>query len=105
MSEGVLATVTWKTKPELTERCVEALRGMFPSTRLKRGFRSIRLLRSEADPNELILLQEWDDVQAHQDYMRFRTETGDLETLTAMSATTPHIAYWSLKPLAAAQAD
>ena len=104
MAKGVVATVTWRIKPERADECVEALRGMFPTTRLKQGFRTIRLLRSEVDPNEFILLQEWDDVQSHQDYMRFRTETGDIAMLMAMTVSPPQIGYWSLEPLAAAQA-
>ena len=102
MSEGVLATVTWRIKPELADDCVAALRGMFPTTRLKKGFRNIRLLRNEVDQNEFILVQEWDEVENHQDYMRFRTETGDLAKLMAMTVSPPQIGYWSLEPLAAA---
>ena len=104
MSEGVLVTVTWKIKPELAETCVETLRAMFPTTRLKQGFRNIRLLRSEIDPNEFILVQEWDAVQNHQDYMQFRAETGDIAKLMAMTVSPPQIGYWSPNPLAAAQA-
>ena len=104
MSNGVLATVTWNIKPELVETCVEALRGMFSTTRMKKGFRSIRLLRSEVDPNEFILVQEWDEVQDHIDYMKFRTETGDIAKLMAMTVSAPQVGYWSLEPLAAAQA-
>jgi quinol monooxygenase YgiN len=102
MSDGVLVTVTWKIKPELAEACVEMLRGMFPTTRLKKGFRNIRLLRSELDPNDLILVQEWDAVADHQAYMQFRTETGDIEALMAMTVSPPQIGYWGLEPLAAA---
>ena len=104
MSEGVLATVTWRIRPELAEACIEALREMFPATRLKKGFRNIRLLRSEADPNEFILVQEWDTVQDHQNYMQFRGETGDMTKLMAMTVSPPQIGYWSLEALAAAQA-
>ena len=103
MSKGVLATVTWKIKPELADKCVEALRGMFPTTRLKKGFRNIRLLRSEVDPFEFMLVQEWDEVQNHHDYMQFRTETGDMAMLMAMTVSPPQIQYWSLEPLAEAQ--
>lgn len=50
MSEGVTVTVTWAIKPEFADSFVEALRGMFPQTRLHEGFRDIRLLRSESVP-------------------------------------------------------
>ena len=102
MSKGVLATVTWKIKPELVDTCLKTLREMFPTTRLKKGFRNIRLLRSEVDPTEFILVQEWDEVQDHQDYMQFRAKTGDLAKLMAMTVSPPKIGYWSLEPLAAA---
>lgn len=102
MSAGVLATVTWTVKPEAADQCVEALRNMFPTTRLKKGFRNIRLLRSETVPNAFIMVQEWDRIEDHQDYMRFRTESGDMGRLMDMAAGSPQIAYWSLKPLAAA---
>ena len=102
MPHGVLATVTWRIKPEFVDACVQALREMFPTTRLKKGFRSIRLLQSEIDPIEFIMIQEWDQIQDHQAYMQFRAETGDLAKLIAMTASPPQIGYWSMDPLAAA---
>jgi hypothetical protein len=80
------------------------LRNMFPTTRLKKGFRNIRILRSEADPDEFNLVQEWDEVQDHKNYMQFRTETGDMAKLLATVVSPPQIGYWALDPLAAAQA-
>lgn len=104
MSEGVLVTATWKIKPELADTCVETLRAMFPTTRLKKGFRNIRLLRSDVDPNEFILVQEWDNAQDHQAYMQFRTESGDMAKLLAMTVSPPQLGYWKFDPLASAQA-
>jgi quinol monooxygenase YgiN len=104
MSKGVLVTVTWRSKPELADTCADLLRNMFPTTRLKKGFRNIRLLRSEVDPDEFNLVQEWDEVQDHKNYMQFRTETGDIAKLLATAVSPPQIGYWALDPLAAAQA-
>jgi hypothetical protein len=44
MSEGVTVTVSFAIKPELADAFVESIRGMFPVTRLRKGFRNIRLL-------------------------------------------------------------
>jgi quinol monooxygenase YgiN len=104
MSDGVIGTVTWSLRPELTDACVEALSGMFAVTRTHAGFRNIRLLRSEIEPDTLILIQEWDSVQDHLNYMRFRAENGDIDRLTAMTMSPPQIGYWATTPLAAAQA-
>jgi hypothetical protein len=49
MSEGVTVTVAWVIKPEFADTFVESLRGMFPETRLRKGFRNIRLLKSDVD--------------------------------------------------------
>ena len=104
MSEGVTVTVAWTIKPELADTFVESLRGMFPVTRLRKGFRNIRLLRSEVDPNQFLLIEEWDEAQDFQDYGQFRAETGDTAALLAMTASFPQMGVWALGPLAAAQA-
>ncbi|HEY1447532.1 MAG TPA: antibiotic biosynthesis monooxygenase family protein [Caulobacteraceae bacterium] len=104
MSEGVVVTVAWVIKPEVADRFVETLGGMFPKTRLHKGFRNIRLLRSDADPNQFALIEEWDEAQNFRDYIQFRTETGDVATLAAMTVSPPQINVWAQNPLAAAQA-
>lgn len=104
MLEGVTVTVTWEIKPELAGAFVEALRGMFPQTRLRDGFRNIRLLKSGADANQFLLIEEWDEARNFEDYAKFRTETGDTARLLAMTAAQPQLGVWPLSPLAAAQA-
>ena len=104
MSEGVTVTVAWAIKPELADKFAESLRGMFPQTRLHQGFRNIRLLRSDADPNQFLLIEEWDEVQNFHNYAQFRTETGDTAGLLAMTVSPPQMGVWTLNPVAAAQA-
>jgi heme-degrading monooxygenase HmoA len=104
MSEGITVTVAWAIKPELAETFVESLRGMFPVTRLRKGFRNIRLVRSDVDSNQFLLIEEWDKAQDFHDYAQFRIETGDTEKLLAMTATFPQMGIWALNPLASAQA-
>ena len=104
MSKGVVVTVTWAVKPELTDTMVETLRAMFAQTRLRKGFRNIRLLRSDLDPNQLVLIEEWDEAQDFHAYARFRAETGDTQKLLAMTVSDPQVGVWTLDPLDAAQA-
>ena len=104
MPDGVIATVIWKADPDQVELCIKTLRDMFPVTRQHKGFRNIRLLRSAHDPNELILIQEWDSVQAQQSYMQFRTESGEMEKLMTMAVGPMQLNYWTSSPLAAAEA-
>ena len=104
MSAGVTVTVAWEIKPELADAFAESLRRMFPQTRLHQGFRNIRLMRSDADPNQFLLIEEWDAAQNFHDYAQFRTEAGDTAGLLAMTISLPQMGVWALNPVAAAQA-
>ena len=104
MSKAITVTVTWVIKAEWADAFVAALDGMFPVTRQRAGFRDIRLLKSELEPNQFVLIEAWDDVRNFQDYAQFRVETGDTALLLAMTAEPPQLGVWALDPLAAAQA-
>ena len=71
MPEGVTVPVSWVIKPEFANTFVEALRGMFPEIRLHVGFRDIRLLKSDADPSQFLLIEAWDAAQNFHDYAQF----------------------------------
>jgi len=77
---------------------------MFPEIRLRKGLRNIRLLRSDTDPNQFVLIEEWDEAKNFPDYAQFRVETGDTEKLLAMTASDPQMGVWAVSPLASAQA-
>jgi len=102
MSKGVVVTVTWSIKPELTDQFVEVLGGMFAVTRTHKGFRNIRLLRSDVAPNQFLLIQEWDTAEDHRNYGQFRVDNGDTAKLLDMTASMPELGYWGLNPLAEA---
>jgi heme-degrading monooxygenase HmoA len=104
MSEGVTVTVAWVIKPEFADTFAKFLGRMFPETRRHKGFRSIRLLRGDVDPNQFVLIEEWDEARNFHDYAQFRVETGDTEKLLAMTASYPQLGVWAFNPLAAAQA-
>ncbi|MFZ0679295.1 putative quinol monooxygenase [Candidatus Binatus sp.] len=104
VANGVTVTVNWIIKPELVENFIATLEKMFHQTRLREGFRNIRLLRSDADSNHFILIEEWDAAQNFQDYVAWRTDRGEMEGLLAMVAAQPQIGIWDITPLAAAEA-
>ena len=102
MPQAIIVTVAWVIKPELANAFVETLRGMFPETKLRKGFRNIRLRRSDLDPHHFLLIEEWDEAQNFHDYVQFRTERGETAGLLAMTASPPQMGVWALEPLAAA---
>ena len=104
MANGVTVTVNWVIKPELVDSFVATLETMFQQTRLREGFRNIRLLRSDADSNHFILIEEWDNAQHFHDYVAWRTGRGEMEGFLAMVTARPQIGIWDITPLAAAEA-
>jgi quinol monooxygenase YgiN len=104
MKDGATVTVNWVLKPEAVDKFISTLEAMFHETRLRPGFRTIRLLRSESDSARFILIEEWDEAQNFHDYVAWRTGRGEMEGFIAMVTEPPQIDIWDLKPLAAAQA-
>jgi len=104
VANGVTVTVNWIIKPELVDNFVATLETMFQQTRLREGFRNIRLLRSDADLNHFILIEEWDTAQNFRDYVTWRTGRGEMEGFLAMVAAQPQVGIWDNTPLAGAEA-
>jgi quinol monooxygenase YgiN len=104
VASGVSVTVNWIIKPESVDNFIATLETMFQQTRLREGFRNIRLLRSDAASNHFILIEEWDAAQNFQDYVAWRTGRGEMEGFLAMVVAEPQIEIWDITPLAAAEA-
>jgi quinol monooxygenase YgiN len=77
--------------------------GDVPETRKHKGFWNIRILRGDVDPNQFVLIEEWDEAQNFHDYIQSRTETGDAARLLAMTVSPPQMGIWAL--IASAQAQ
>lgn len=102
MSEGVIVTVELNAKPQRLDELVEMLGAMFSVTRLRKGFRKIRLVRSAIESNKILLLEEWEAAQDFHDYIEFRIETGEMATISGMTDTQPRIGIWDRSALAQA---
>jgi quinol monooxygenase YgiN len=102
MSDGVIVTVNLSVRPERLEELVDMLRAMFPVTRLRDGFRNIRLLKSEIEGNTILLLEEWDTAQDFHSYIAFRVETGEMAIISEMTDSPPQIGIWDRAALAEA---
>ncbi|WP_426436442.1 putative quinol monooxygenase [Bradyrhizobium genosp. P] len=101
---GVTVTVSWNIKPKSIDAFVATLQDMFKITRLRPGFRNIRLLRGDIEKSQFILVEEWDTAQNFYDYMQFRADRGEIEGFLAMITEQPQIGIWNSNPLAHAQA-
>lgn len=95
MSDGVLVTMVLTIKPEATAAFIPNLQAMFADTKLRKGFRNIKVERHQMDANKLLVVEEWDTAQDYQDYIAWRTERGDMESIGEVLAAPPQLDIWT----------
>ncbi len=80
------------------EGCIEKLRSMFkdilPDTRGFEGCVSLHVVQNQDDAQNLVVVEQWDTRQHYEKYLEWRTERGDLETLSAMFDGDPSIRFF-----------
>lgn len=95
MTEFLIVTMTLSVKPEASADLVEMLPKMFEETRRHEGFVAIRAARSRADPNKIIMIQEWKSLEDYQAYVAWRSAKGrGSEQLQMMFAGPPSVEIW-----------
>jgi quinol monooxygenase YgiN len=58
------------------------------------GFRAIRILRHKDDPAKVMLIEDWDSEDAYDSYIAWRTQRGDIDSLSEVMATPPMLDIW-----------
>ena len=95
MSDGVFVTLTFSFKPGAIDQFVEIMPAMFKDTMARKGFREIKALRNQDDPDRIIFIEEWDSAQDYRDYVAWRTGRGEgLESLEQVLAAPPELYVW-----------
>ena len=92
MSVTVLLSVT--AKPECLDELVTMFTENFKQTRVYDGCIDIYMTRSHDDPNELLLVEQWETRPHYERYLAWRAETGVVDKLAAMAAGEPTITYF-----------
>lgn len=72
-------------------RFLEALEGLLVDTRKAAGLRHVRVL---ADAGCLLVIEDWDSVQAYEIYTEWRARTGFMEGLRPLLAEAPVVEIW-----------
>ena len=100
MSDGIIVTINFSFKPGTAQAFAAALPGMFEATRARKGFRSIRAVLGQADPDRMLFVEEWDSAADYQAYLDWRSSRGeDLSSMEAMLTAPPTLEIWD-KPVA-----
>lgn len=89
-------TVTIKLTAKNCDETLQHLSRALPVTRRYAGCRYCNTLTQADNPQEIILIQEWDSREAQQQYIQWRQETGALGELLALLAEPPKVEFWHL---------
>ena len=76
MSDGIIITIDMVIKPELGEAVRAGIPAMMEDTPKFKGFRSIRVVQHEDDPNHLLIVEHWDTKEDYAAYNAFRNRDG-----------------------------
>ena len=94
MSDGIIVTMVLTCKPEEVEGFCGRLPEMLKGTRAFAGFRDVRALRNMDNPNQIILIEDWDTAEAYQAYVAWRAEAGAIDALQAITTAPPQTDFW-----------
>ena len=91
----VTVVVELPAQPDRTEEMTAFIGSVLPGTREFAGCRRVSLHANEEDPNQVVLLEEWDSRASHEQYLAWRTERGDFPKVIDMLAGPPSIRYFA----------
>ncbi len=84
---GITVTVELAMTPQAAEGFSQMGSAGLEATRNFPGFREVQILRDKDDPCRFIFIERWESEQAYNDYVAFRTERGEYQSLQKMATT------------------
>jgi quinol monooxygenase YgiN len=80
-------------KEDKKDELLKLLSQYLPETRQYKGFISISI-HTELKANHVLFYQKWESIEDYEAYLRWRTETGVMNTLGATLVSPPLIRYF-----------
>jgi len=93
MADGVMITVEFVFKPGTVDAFCATLPDMLKDTARRPGFRDIKVVRHNEDPNKVLFLETWDSEGHYNAYLAWRQERGDMDAL-AQAVTSFQVNFW-----------
>jgi quinol monooxygenase YgiN len=91
---SVLFILELTIEPDQVERYLGQFPSVLPDTRAFDGCEEITVHQNQDDPTDVVLLERWASKEAHQKYMAWREERGDMERLGQGLAGPPKTRYF-----------
>jgi quinol monooxygenase YgiN len=93
-SEVATITLSFTHQPGHAAEVDAFLNSILPDTRKFEGCRFVHAHRHRTDENRVLLIEEWDSVEAYEKYFAWRNSSGTLAPLGPLLAGPPQIDYW-----------
>jgi heme oxygenase (mycobilin-producing) len=91
---AVTVVLQLQLKPDLADEVTAGLEQDLSATRAYEGNLSVALIRDQADPTHLTVIERWEERRHQESYIGWRESTGALEATAAVSAQAPTITYY-----------
>ena len=91
---SVLILLELTTKPGNANDLTNWLRDELHHTRGADGCNGMTVHKNQDDPNNMVMVENWDSKAQYEKYLAWRTERGDMEKLGAWVAGPPSIRYF-----------
>lgn len=79
MPDGVIITIEMVIKPDVAAAVRESIPAMFTETVKFKGFRSIRVVQHQNEPDRLLIVEHWDEEADYKTYQEWRNRDGELD--------------------------
>ena len=79
-----------------TDEIINLFRKIFPSTRKYDGCKQIDVSIGTHDTTNIVITEEWETKEKHQNYVLFCTDDGTNAKIGALLAAEPKILYYDL---------
>ena len=83
-----------RTKEDCIDKAREWFKSVLPDTREFDGCTLIHLVKNQDDPQNLMIIENWDSRPQYEKYLAWRTERGDIDQLAEMMDGEPSIRFF-----------
>ena len=94
MKTSVTVLLEATAKPECIYDLIAMLHENFKETRVYDGCIDVYMNRGHDDPNQLVLVEQWETRPNYETYLAWRTDTGVSEQLAGMLSAPPIFRYF-----------
>ena len=93
---AVRVIVDVKAKPGTGGEVVAFFRSILPETRAYEGCTGVHTLQNHDDPDNVMLVEEWESHAQHKEYLAWQRERGTSSRLIEALAEQPSVRYFDV---------